>query len=53
LHESPYYKNKYVGEELMNSDCFSERLVRLPFFYELKRMDQKRAIDLIKAYFEV
>jgi dTDP-4-amino-4,6-dideoxygalactose transaminase len=52
LHESPYYKNKYVGEELMNSDCFSERLVRLPFFYELKRSEQLFVIKTIINFYD-
>jgi dTDP-4-amino-4,6-dideoxygalactose transaminase len=35
LHKSPYYKDKYLGNELINSDKYSDRLVRMPFFYEL------------------
>ncbi len=35
LHSSPYYKDKHDGRELQNSDLFTNRLVRLPLFYEL------------------
>jgi dTDP-4-amino-4,6-dideoxygalactose transaminase len=35
LHSSPYYKDKHDGRELLNSDLFTDRLVRLPMFYEL------------------
>lgn len=35
LHKSPYYKNKYHGKELSNSDKFTNQLVRLPLFYDL------------------
>lgn len=34
LHKSPFYKDKYNGKELINSDSFSEKLVRLPLFFE-------------------
>ena len=35
LHSSPYYINKYQGEELTNADNFTNKLLRLPLFYEL------------------
>lgn len=35
LHKSPFFKDKYSGEELTNSDLYTERLVRLPMFFEL------------------
>lgn len=35
LHSSPYYKDKHDGRPLMNSDKFTDRLLRLPMFFEL------------------
>ncbi len=35
LHNSKFYKNKHDGRALPNSDKFSERLLRLPMFFEL------------------
>lgn len=35
LHSSPYYIDKYEGSKLINSDLFTDRLLRLPMFYEL------------------
>lgn len=35
LHTSPYYKEKYEGEELSNCDIYTDCLVRLPMYYEL------------------
>lgn len=35
LHSSPYYMDKHDGRELMQSDNFTNTLVRLPMFYEL------------------
>lgn len=45
LHKSPYYTDKHDGRNLVNSDHFSDCLVRLPLFYELKDSD----IDSIVA----
>ena len=36
LHLSPYYKAQYKGKELKNVQKYSDRLIRLPLFYELK-----------------
>jgi dTDP-4-amino-4,6-dideoxygalactose transaminase len=35
LHSSPFHKEKYTGGELVNSDRFTECLLRLPLYYEL------------------
>lgn len=35
LHLSPYYKKMHDGTELTNVVKFSDRLIRLPLFYEL------------------
>lgn len=35
LHSSPYYHEKHDGRELVNSDKFTDCLLRLPMFYEL------------------
>jgi dTDP-4-amino-4,6-dideoxygalactose transaminase len=35
LHKSPFYVSKYQGGELPETDRFTDRLVRLPLFYEL------------------
>jgi dTDP-4-amino-4,6-dideoxygalactose transaminase len=47
LHNSQYYKNKHDGRELILSELYSERLLRLPLFYEL---DPIKVIDVIKKY---
>lgn len=36
LHKSPFYEEKHTGEQLINSDFFSDNLVRLPMFYDLE-----------------
>lgn len=35
LHKSPYYTEKYNGADLVLSNQYSDRLLRLPFYYEL------------------
>ncbi|MEM7186729.1 MAG: dTDP-4-amino-4,6-dideoxygalactose transaminase [Bacteroidota bacterium] len=47
LHSSPYYRDKHDGRELPNSDKFTERLVRLPMFYEL---DPEQVTSVILQY---
>jgi dTDP-4-amino-4,6-dideoxygalactose transaminase len=35
LHNSPYFEKQYQGSQLINSDNYSNCLLRLPFYYEL------------------
>jgi dTDP-4-amino-4,6-dideoxygalactose transaminase len=51
LHKSPYYADKYNGEELPNADHYSECLVRLPFYYELTEDQQNKIISKIKEFY--
>lgn len=44
LHSSEYYKYKYNGDTLPNSDRYTNCLVRLPFYFELLE-DQRSVID--------
>jgi dTDP-4-amino-4,6-dideoxygalactose transaminase len=53
LHKSPYYNNKYQGNPLPNSEYFSERIVRLPFFYELREAEIELVVKEIKSYFKI
>ncbi|MFA5298275.1 MAG: dTDP-4-amino-4,6-dideoxygalactose transaminase [Lutibacter sp.] len=47
LHSSPYYKEKYDGSELPNSYKFTDRLLRLPMYYEL---DAEAVVNKIKGF---
>ncbi|MCW8980158.1 MAG: dTDP-4-amino-4,6-dideoxygalactose transaminase [Altibacter sp.] len=47
LHKSPYFKAKYTGEALAESDRYSDCLLRLPLFYEL---DVDIVINALLAY---
>lgn len=48
LHKSPFYGDKYQGEDLVFSNYYSETLVRLPFYYELSHEDIELIINTIK-----
>ena len=50
LHDSPYYKNKYDGEILQNSDKFTNQLVRLPLYYDLEVSDVDRITKHIQDF---
>jgi dTDP-4-amino-4,6-dideoxygalactose transaminase len=52
LHASPYYKDKYMGEPLSNSDLYTDCLVRLPLFVELTNGDILKIIDTVLNYFK-
>lgn len=45
LHKSPYYTAQYSGEELTNSDRYTDCLVRLPLYYDLP---VERVLDVIQ-----
>ena len=52
LHESPYYQNKYKGAQLINSKIYTERLIRLPLFFELERESQAHIMTKIIEFYE-
>jgi len=50
LHASDYFKLKHDGRNLLNADSYSDRLVRLPFYYELTTEDQDLIITAINKF---
>ena len=52
LHKSSFYSNKYKGNELPYSDLYSNCLLRLPFFYELKDEQLKYITSSIVSFYE-
>ncbi|WP_448636048.1 DegT/DnrJ/EryC1/StrS family aminotransferase [Pedobacter panaciterrae] len=51
LHTSPYYAHKHDGRILNNADYYTERLVRLPLFYELDEKQIYHITESIKAFY--
>ncbi len=48
LHASDFYKEKHDGRELVESDRYSDCLVRLPLFYDLE--EQNFVIQMILKF---
>ena len=44
LHSSDYYKDKHDGRDLPNCDHFTDCLMRLPMYYELKEEEVEKII---------
>ena len=51
LHASPFYKQLYSGNELKNSNHFSDCLLRLPMYFELSEEDIKRVADTVSRFY--
>ncbi|MBD3280598.1 dTDP-4-amino-4,6-dideoxygalactose transaminase [Candidatus Dojkabacteria bacterium] len=53
LHSTPYVRqiNKHI-ENLPNTDILSERLVRLPLFYEITSQEVKHVIKYVNKFFD-
>jgi dTDP-4-amino-4,6-dideoxygalactose transaminase len=48
LHKSDFYRSKYVGNDLLQADTYTDCLLRLPFFFELKHEEIELIIKTIK-----
>jgi len=53
LHSSPYYKEQQGDRELPNATFFSDCILRLPLFYELKEESIQYTCDEIATFFEL
>ncbi len=52
LHDSMYYKDKHDGRKLPWSDYYSDCLLRLPLYFELKSSEITKICKLIREFFE-
>lgn len=50
LHKSEYYQNKYNGSELIESDRYSDCLVRLPLYPDLSDEEVSHIIKSVKEF---
>ncbi|NNE15811.1 MAG: dTDP-4-amino-4,6-dideoxygalactose transaminase [Saprospiraceae bacterium] len=53
LHDSPFFKEKHDSRSLLNSDKYSNRLLRLPLYYELSEAEQSHIISSVNQFFNV
>lgn len=51
LHKSEYYVAKHDDRELTNSDMFTDRLLRLPMYYELELKDIEMITNAINGFY--
>lgn len=52
LHRSEFYSKKHDGRPLLNSDKFTDNLVRLPLFYEMTLEQVREVCLLIRQFYE-
>jgi dTDP-4-amino-4,6-dideoxygalactose transaminase len=53
LHSSDYYIDKHDGRQLINTDEYTNTLLRLPLYIELKQRDVNRIISKIYEFFNL
>lgn len=51
LHKSPFFSLNNKVEDLPNADFYSDRLLRLPLYYDLTAKQQSRVIYAIKSFY--
>ncbi len=51
LHNSPFYKDQQNGKELVNSDFYTDRLLRLPMFFELTNFEINKIAKCIIEFY--
>ncbi len=51
LHKSPFYLEQYEGPVLTHADHYSDRLLRLPLFYELTQAEIREIIAAIWQFY--
>ncbi len=51
LHRSPYYRAKYAGPILSNADRYTDCLLRLPMYYELREEDVTNICSVISKFY--
>jgi dTDP-4-amino-4,6-dideoxygalactose transaminase len=52
LHKSPFYRTFNEDKELMQSDFYTNRLLRLPIFYDLSFKQQNHVIDSVTHFYK-
>jgi len=51
LHQSPFYKAHHTSTHLMYADIYTDRLLRLPLFYELSANEQNLIINSVRQFY--
>lgn len=51
LHKSSFFESKYKGDELYESDRYSNCLLRLPLYYQLKDSEISKITNFINLFY--
>ncbi len=51
LHQSPFYKKHNNTADLINANMYTERLLRLPLFYDLSESEQSLIINSVIQFY--
>jgi dTDP-4-amino-4,6-dideoxygalactose transaminase len=51
LHRSAFHAPRHDGRDLVHADRYSERLLRLPMYYELDRPTIGRIVETIRGFY--
>ena len=51
LHRSPFFQGLHDNRYLINSDNYTDRLVRLPFYFDLSDDEQSFVIQKVNSFF--
>lgn len=51
LHKSPFFQSLHDGRDLIYADNYTDRLVRLPFYFGLSEEDQDFVIQKVYSFF--
>ncbi len=51
LHNSKYYRSKYVGPDLPNTKKYTDQLIRLPLFYSLTEDSISKITDSVISFY--
>jgi dTDP-4-amino-4,6-dideoxygalactose transaminase len=52
LDKSPYYKNQSDGRQMINSDRYTDCLLRLPMYYELSKEDLEYVVYFMNEFYK-
>ena len=53
LHRSPYYTAQHGNRSLPCADRFSQTLIRLPLYYDLRPEQHKKIVETIERFFGI
>ena len=51
LYQSSYYKAKHDGRILNMANAYTDRLLRLPFYYDLAKQDMPKIINSMFIFY--